>query len=75
MNIKGLNLKIEKGVPIPPKAPERLVDLFRQMKPGDSVKVPGKKWGIIAGNAHMVFGKGNYAARANGTGIRVWRLK
>jgi hypothetical protein len=79
MNIKGMKLKVEKGIPVPPaharNKPETLRELFKAMKPGESVKIPSKNWGIIGGTAVSVWGKGNSATRANGTGIRVWRLK
>lgn len=68
-------LKIEKGVPIPPakqKSTGRMA-LLRAMKKGDSVFVKSNNASNLYTGAKMAWGKDCYAIRKERDGYRIWR--
>lgn len=71
---KNGELKIEKGIPLPD--PKRrhgyIAEIFRAMKPGDSVL---GEWSMSTAYqyASRYIGKGNYTCRVEGKKVRVWR--
>ena len=71
----GAELKIENGVPIPPKGDKKgYVAAVRKLKVGQSVHIPGKHH--VAFNAIRGAG-GNqttHTGRREGNGCRVWRI-
>ena len=73
-------LKIEKGVPIPKKQWDRItrgraLEAFQKMRLGDSVVLPSVHLGHACRVADHGLGRGNYTARPEKNGIRVWRIK
>lgn len=71
------DLRIEKGVTIPPKwsrGGKALTHILRQMKPGDSLLL-NKGQPHVAALARQAFGAGNYTTRKENSAVRVWRLK
>ena len=69
-------LKIEKGVPIPPKTRggKGYVLVLHKMEIGDSVVFPIPV-GLASRNASATLGAGNFTCRTVEGGTRVWRLK
>ncbi len=70
-------LKIEKGIPVPPEGQSRgrYVDVFRKMTKGDSVFIPEKRPSDMGPSVSRIWGKGNYRAVKEDNGVRLWRLK
>ena len=69
-------LKIEKGVPIPPaKTKIGLSATLRSMEIGDSIFLQVVGQNRLGGRIARVLGKGNWASRKEGAGCRVWRIK
>jgi hypothetical protein len=76
-----MNIKIEKGVPVPPKkGPHECMYPFADMKPGDSFAIPhgGKKYLMqsIAQSARK-WAKNNapgakFTCRTEGENVRIW---
>ncbi len=67
-------LKIDKGVQIPPRRADGMAAALRKMKRGDSVLLPTDMSSARA-SAHRELGKGCYASRSEGEGTRIWRIK
>lgn len=72
-----MELKIDKGVPMPKPAWGKLSELCKSMEVGDSVFFPGRSSGSLAGSL-VRFGY-KFAKRTvteNGVkGVRVWRIE
>lgn len=65
-------LKIEKGIPLPPVRPG-ISSTLRSTEVGDSVFLPGyKTTGAVRGILANLTGK--FAARKVDGGVRVWRV-
>ena len=67
-------IKIEKGIPIP----ERSKYPFAEMKPGDSIFIPGKKANqlSLATHTQKLRAKGwRFCSRTVDDGARVWRIE
>lgn len=71
-------IKIEKGVPMPPSSSGNLKYPFRSMAVGDSFFVAGKSVGTMAANAspaaRRIGGGTKFTCRAENGGVRVWRI-
>lgn len=73
--MKNGELKIEKGIPLPPARGGRRSEtaaLMRAMKKGDSIlmhKAPTN----VQQHALRYIGKGKFATRREGNGYRVWK--
>jgi len=76
---KEIEPKIERGIPIEdyrPRGAGWKAKIFRKMKVGDSVLIPGLKSPSQLGHAaSRIFGTGCYAMRTTEGGVRVWRTK
>jgi hypothetical protein len=75
-----MKLKIEHGVPIPPKRGKRepltITDVMKKMKVGDSMAFPKKNYSSITAVAVYVFGKGGATTRTiSPKTCRIWRVK
>lgn len=70
-----MELKIEKGVPMPTPRINGIAAALRKMKKGDSVFIPGGHIGSVINNARQTLGAGHVTARTEEGGIRVWRIK
>jgi hypothetical protein len=75
-----MKLKIEKNIPIPPKERKKtaltVTDVLRQMKVGDSIKVPKRLRNQVSALGIYVFGKGSVTVRTlSASHARVWRVK
>lgn len=71
-----MEMKIEKGVPIPTSASAGLTALLRRMKVWDSAVVP-KNSVFIYSTAVQLFGGGGHVTvrKIDGNFCRVWRIK
>ena len=68
-------LKIDKGVPIPPpKTHTGMTAAIRKMEVGDSIAFHCGPESVSAA-FRRTLGAGSYTARTEGTGCRVWRIK
>lgn len=65
-------LKIESGIPLPPKRAAGSVAILRTMKIGDSVLM-SEDQATVTARGIQAFGKGNYATRKEVNGVRLWR--
>lgn len=79
-NSQRTNLGIDKGIEPPvTHAWERrrgpLAKLMLAMKKGDSIFVSEQNRETVKSRAKLYLGRGNYAIRQEGHGVRVWRLK
>lgn len=70
-----MELKIEKGIPVPPKKSTGFTFTLQKMKKGDSTFIRGKLASNICNAARRAFGAGAYATRKEGDGVRLWRVK
>lgn len=69
-------MKIEKGVPIPPKMRVPRKAIFHQMEVGDSVFMPGKKRNPLAYTVHIRRTRGwKFTSRKVEGGVRIWRVE
>lgn len=71
-------MRIEQGVPIPPKVapvngPSRLQLLVKSMKVGDSIFFKRALGSTIVSRGSIWLGKGNFTTRKEGNGVRLWR--
>ena len=67
--------KIEKGIPIPPKANGTgATAVIRSLKVGESVELPNRNKSVTQ-LAHQIYGKGHVVVRATEKGCRIWRIK
>lgn len=77
--MKNGELKIEKGIPLPPKktgpVPGALTQLLRKLRIGESIFVPGKKSAVNGGAIRSAGMTGRCAQRAMNGGTRIWRIK
>jgi len=72
-----VELKIERGIPIPPARGGKGIGLssaLKKLKKSESVLLP---CALASANARaaQLLGKGNYACRTEDKGVRVWRTK
>lgn len=76
--VGGAEIKIEKGVPVPPRRTRKGISKypFRQMEVGDSFLMPDytvvRAWGILGPYAKRLGQK--YTVRTVEGGARVWRV-
>lgn len=70
-----MELKIEKGIPLPPKRGTGFTTTLQKMKKGESVLIKGKLASNICNAARRAFGAGAYATRKEGDSVRLWRVK
>lgn len=69
-------MKIEKGIPLPPRKGRGLSEaalLMQSMKKGDSLFLKSRT--SVPQMAIKYIGKGKYAMRSEGSGVRVWKVK
>ena len=67
--------KIEKGVPIPPKANGTgATAVIRSLKAGDSVELQTSIKSAMT-LAYRIYGKGYVVVRTTEKGCRIWRIK
>ena len=82
VEVRGSKYDIEVGVEIPPRRwaskpggrPNSVLGLLRALKRKESVWL-AYRVSQASNAAQTALGRGNYAARPEGTGSRVWRLK
>lgn len=75
---RTFSFKIEHGIPIPRKASSgrRAKYPFADMKPGDSIFLPGKKVNALGSILTPHRRKGlKFTTRSVDGGVRVWRVK
>lgn len=70
-----MELKIEKGIPLPPKRGTNFTTTLHKMKAGESTLIKGKLASNICNAARRAFGAGAYVTRKEGNGVRLWRVK
>ena len=77
MNVQNGEIKVEKGIPIPPTS-NRGKYPWLQMEVGDSFFAPGRKTSQIGSCYNRIVGK-TFRSRTrieNGVkGVRVWRIE
>lgn len=74
LNGKASSLKIESGVPLPPKRGDDYA-ILKKMKRGQSILFPAGTQPLVRAAAARIFGKGGYAIRTMKDGARLWRMK
>ena len=74
--MKNGGLKIEKGIPLPPRKDRHdvLVPFLKQLKPTESVFVHCCKATAYL-KAKEALGLGNFRVHSEKDGVRVWRIK
>lgn len=74
--MKNGELKIDKGIPIPLRMghSKGYSAAVRKLLKGDSVLLP-LSTSQASNCAKHILGPGNYAARKEGKGARIWRIK
>jgi hypothetical protein len=69
---------IEKGIPMPERAPRRSWRVFDEMEPGDSISVPQdakwKAWNALQSYKRRRPGR-VFATASDGDVLRIWRQK
>lgn len=72
--MKNDELKIERGIPVPVRGKHgKVSDVFRKLKPGESVYIPYELAPNCRQLAYDVLGAGNHSVRTVEGGFRVWR--
>ena len=74
--MKNGELKIEKGIPVPPKpggGRKGYGPAMKAMRKGDSVLLPVKAYANAWTTSMTHLGRGNFEIRKEGQKFRVWR--
>lgn len=70
-----MDLKIEKGIPMPGRGKTQITATLRQMSVGDSVFIPGLRSSAALGGRYVQLRPMRFCSRQVDGGIRVWRVE
>ena len=74
--MKNGELKIEKGIPVPPRKEKTgYANVIRKLKVGDSVLIPGPSAAAYNSIHYTGGNRKTHTGRREKDGTRVWRIK